>query len=159
MYNLSGMASRLVTSVATGCIAGQFIYDNIFQFTMFAGNSMLPTIVPAESAINVVVGAREPRIGDVIIARLPTSFSETMCKRVVGLPGDTVLAPSSSVVGAPLRPQRVPAGHVWVEGDNKPESCDSRYFGPLPIGMIVSRVSLVVWPPKAVRFVSRDMPQ
>ena len=33
----------------------------------------------------------------------------------------------------------MPPGHVWVEGDNKNRSCDSRHFGPVPYGLIKGR--------------------
>ena len=38
----------------------------------------------------------------------------------------------------------VPRGHVWVEGDNSERSCDSRIFGPLPLGLIKGRVFIKV---------------
>ena len=53
-----------------------------------------------------------------------------ICKRVVGLEGDKI---------PDLYQQfhrHVPAGAVWVEGDNSVDSRDSRNFGPLPIGKI-----------------------
>lgn len=40
----------------------------------------------------------------------------------------------------------VPRGHVWVEGDNIENSTDSRTYGPIPIGLIQSRVLCRIWP-------------
>lgn len=40
----------------------------------------------------------------------------------------------------------VPRGHIWVEGDNLENSSDSRYYGPIPQGLIKSRAVLRVWP-------------
>lgn len=45
---------------------------------------------------------------------------------------------------------QVPAGHVWLEGDNLENSCDSRDFGPVPQGLIRGRVICKVWPPNDV---------
>lgn len=40
----------------------------------------------------------------------------------------------------------VPRGHVWLEGDNFENSADSRIYGPVPMGLIQSRILLRVWP-------------
>lgn len=40
----------------------------------------------------------------------------------------------------------VPKGHVWIEGDNVENSSDSRYYGPIPQGLIKSRAVLRLWP-------------
>ncbi|CAN1845282.1 Mitochondrial inner membrane protease subunit 1 [Linum perenne] len=41
---------------------------------------------------------------------------------------------------------KVPKGHVWIQGDNVYASADSRYFGPVPYGLIQGRAFLRVWP-------------
>ena len=41
---------------------------------------------------------------------------------------------------------RVPEGHCWVQGDNMDWSRDSRLYGPLPLGLIKSKVLAVVLP-------------
>lgn len=40
----------------------------------------------------------------------------------------------------------VPRGHVWIEGDNAANSADSRYYGPVPLGLINSRAICRIWP-------------
>lgn len=40
----------------------------------------------------------------------------------------------------------VPIGHVWLEGDNKNNSQDSRNYGPVPLGLIQSRAILKIYP-------------
>ena len=44
------------------------------------------------------------------------------------------------------RPYRVPADNYFVMGDNRTDSCDSRYWGPIPKSLIVGKVELRVWP-------------
>ncbi|XP_041365569.1 mitochondrial inner membrane protease subunit 1-like [Gigantopelta aegis] len=48
-----------------------------------------------------------------------------------------------------LRPV-VPRGHVWLEGDNKDNSTDSRTYGPVPYALLRSRVFFKIWPPKDI---------
>jgi signal peptidase I len=40
----------------------------------------------------------------------------------------------------------VPRGDVFVMGDNRPDSCDSRYWGPVPESSIVGKVDVLIWP-------------
>ena len=95
--------------------------------------------------------------GDVIVAMHPQKEG-TICKRIIGLPGDEIILKQSQYtmshfVGksrrATARQRRslvkVPDGHVWLEGDNSRNSRDSREYGPIPAAMIVGRVPFRVW--------------
>jgi len=76
-------------------------------------------------------------VGDVVVLQHPHRRG-TICKRVLGLPGDQVLYYRGLLV--------VPDGHVWVEGDNPANSADSRQYGPVPASLIIGRVVARVWP-------------
>ena len=102
-----------------------------------------------------------------------------LVKRVIGLPGDVVslaqghvyvdgrrldeswLPPAEQGVtemGPPgptydlAQPYKVPANDYYVMGDNRTDSCDSRYWGPIPRSLIVGKVEMRVWPVSGVRF-------
>ncbi|KAI9917780.1 hypothetical protein PsorP6_012931 [Peronosclerospora sorghi] len=65
--------------------------------------------------------------GEVVIAKSVTNPRQTVCKRIIAQEGDTI-----------------PKGHVWLEGDNKYDSHDSRYYGPVPCALILGRVVMRV---------------
>lgn len=102
---------------------------------------------------------REPRQGEVIVLNMPgTRF----IKRVIAVGGDTVEERFGVIYvnGLPVDepyvdnkttmnwgPFTVPQGHVWVMGDNRPRSDDSRgTVGFLPTGDIVGRAIFRYWP-------------
>jgi signal peptidase I len=96
-----------------------------------------------------------------------------LVKRVIGLPGETIWVAGGQVYidgkllaepwltaeaqqdtapgpsGPPyslVRPYLIPAGHVYVMGDNRTVSCDSRYWGPIAESSIVGKVDFRIWP-------------
>lgn len=107
-----------------------------------------------------------PRRGDVVVLDPPVASSQPFIKRVIGLPGETVTFEDGYVYingqrleepyidGAVTfcRSRRfceagpVPAGMVYVLGDNRMNSEDSRYFGPVPIEDLIGRAWLTNWP-------------
>ena len=113
--------------------------------------------------------------GDVVVFERPASEAPSaipeLIKRVIGLPGDAITfrggrvyvngtpldesyLPSGVTTSADFAPNRctveapclVPPSAVWVMGDNRNDSKDSRYFGPIPESSIVGRAFVIVWP-------------
>jgi signal peptidase I len=113
--------------------------------------------------------------GDIVVFKRPplehAAYSD-LVKRVIGLPGDTVSAvdgrvyidgkplaepwlptPAPPTTASPLpdgfslnHPYVVPKGEYYVMGDNRTDSEDSRYFGPIPKSLIVGKMAFKSWP-------------
>lgn len=89
-------------------------------------------------------------IGDVVVLQHPNRRG-TICKRVVGLPGDVVLRPRKGLLV-------IPDGHMWIEGDNPANSSDSRTYGAIPMALIQGRVLFRVWPLRGNAIMLRGAP-
>lgn len=94
--------------------------------------------------------------------------TEEYIKRVVGLPGETVegregevyvdgrrlvepYLPGSAVT-SDFDPATLDEDELWVMGDNRSNSSDSRIFGPIDVDTVVGRATLRVWPPLRTAF-------
>lgn len=107
--------------------------------------------------------------GDVVVFRRPPwapsgpDEPAQLIKRVIGLPGDTVEVRDGNVYidgkrldepyleeGTPTLgmdvPFKVPEGQIWVMGDNRLNSGDSRVFGSVDIDTIIGRAFFIIWP-------------
>ena len=106
-----------------------------------------------------------PHRGDVIVFNPPVTSDKPYIKRVIGLPGDTVQIKDGAVfvngveIDEPYLhgdttdcqpkacdPVVVPEGSVFVLGDNRSHSSDSRYFGTVEIDSIVGKAWITYWP-------------
>ena len=127
------------------------------------GESMEPTLVSGEYVIVSRLSYRlgSPQRGDIIVFHFPRDPKEEYIKRVIGLPGDVVEVNNGSVFvnGQPLDETYlhvktnyvgtwdVPAGQLFVLGDNRNNSSDSHDWGTVPMDYVVGKAILVYWPP------------
>ncbi|KAJ0100888.1 hypothetical protein Patl1_04980 [Pistacia atlantica] len=130
--------------------------------TLAYGPSMLPTLnLTGDVILSEQVSYRLGRVGpgDIVLVRSPTDPLKIVTKRILGLEGDrvtfydplsgdicrtVVVFKKGRVIFLVTRFQR---GHVWIQGDNIYASNDSRYFGPVPYGLIQGKAFFRVWPP------------
>lgn len=145
------------------------IYDRVLVSKLsfeFSDISQLDVIVfddpragfeqPEEDAIERAIRNLKESIG------LATPQSEFI-KRVIGLPGDVVEGRDGSVFvngvrldepylkqpDLPIRPfgpVTVPVDSLFVMGDNRRASQDSRFFGPIPVDDVVGKAFVIIWP-------------
>ncbi|KAI4494810.1 hypothetical protein M0804_001011 [Polistes exclamans] len=109
----------------------------IFQCS---GPSMEPTIRSKDILFteHISTKLRWYKKGDIVISICPSNPRQHICKRLVGLPGDSIRHGFFTYT--------VPIGHVWLEGDNSSNSADSRIYGPVPQGLLRGRAICKIWP-------------
>jgi signal peptidase I len=110
----------------------------------------------------------DPRRGDVVVLKQFNGGTERdLIKRVIALPGETVEVSDCKVLvdgkllnepyldptvvtpgncGPGYPPTKIPENEVFVMGDNRPGSGDSRTFGPVSEDLLIGRAFVVIWP-------------
>jgi signal peptidase I len=130
--------------------------------------SMVPTLEVDDWVLTnkFIYRSAEPKRGDIVVFE-SSEFGEDLIKRVVGLPGDNILIVRGSLYvngeqqkepylntelsdQSSYGPDTVPPGHVFVMGDNRADSSDSRIFGPVPEESILGKAFLRLWPPSRI---------
>jgi signal peptidase I len=139
---------------------------NVFvgQATRVEGQSMEPNLHTDQRLVVEKLSYRfhGPQRFDIVVLKLPSQGDELLIKRVIGLPGETVEIKDGHVyvngqlleesfTEEPTHPGRhskvtVPPLHVYVLGDNRDRSNDSRSFGPVPIENVIGRAWFSYWP-------------
>ncbi len=144
---------------------GQYLLINKASYFHVEGtplDSMLPT--SRQGSTDYLFGG--PQRGDVVVFRAPTQPDKDFIKRVIGLPGDTILVKNGQVLvnGHSLdepyihfpatytfpfdgQPRTVPDGHYFVLGDNRPNSSDSHLGWFVPVDNLVGKAWISYWPP------------
>lgn len=144
----------------------------IAQPFIVKGESMDPTFGDGEYLIvdEISYYTGEPARGDVVIFKYPKDPSKYFIKRIIGLPGDTVVIEDGRVtirtkdnaLGFPLSEPYVKNasdesttvklrnGEYFVMGDNRQNSLDSRAWGALPRENIIGRAILRLFPPDEI---------
>jgi len=140
---------------------------NVFvaQAMVIQGPSMQPNLFYDERVLIDKITYRflhGPRRGNIIVVDLPDE-EIPLIKRVVALPGEKIEVRDGQVLiddrpleelwptqpgGPSYGPELVPPLHVFVLGDNRANSRDSRTVGPIAIDQIIGQARLIYWPPE-----------
>ncbi len=161
--HLAGFLREVLETVLPALVIVLVINMFLAQATRVEGQSMEPNLHDNQRLIieKVSYYVHPPRRGDIIVLKLPNHRSDALIKRVIGLPGETVEIRDGVVLinGEPLDepylnqstyqgmpPRVVPEGQVFVLGDNRGFSNDSRSFGFVPFSDIVGRAWFRYWP-------------
>ncbi|KAH0717705.1 hypothetical protein KY285_013736 [Solanum tuberosum] len=132
----------------------------ICTFALTQGPSMLPTFnLTGDLVLAERLSTRFEKMqrGDVVLVRSPENPRKIVIKRLMGMGGDTVRYVVDHANNGIEHTIVVPDGHVWIEGDNKFNTNDSRNFGPVPYGLVQGRVFWIVWPPEDFGSVGREV--
>jgi signal peptidase I len=132
--------------------------------------SMVPTLEVGDRFLTnkFIYRMREPERGDIIVFRSVEGGDEDLVKRIVAVAGDEVAVENGVLRvngvtqnepftnkgfpddGSFFGPTRVSEGTVFVMGDNRANSRDSRFFGPVPVENIEGEAFASFWPPSRV---------
>jgi signal peptidase I len=157
-------ALRVSVQVVVLLAIGMAFFLRIPQVT---GPSMLPRVQPGELVlINTLAYRLGPiKRGDIVALEHDEATAQTFLKRVVALPGDRVriergtLFVNDRPVAEPyvsFRDPRdapavtVPAHGLYVLGDNRAESEDSRTWGPVDESAVIGKALVGLWPPEGL---------
>ena len=156
----------LLVAILTALITPLYLVYNVRRID---GASMEPALLEGDRIL-LTRGYDDPHAGDIVsFTAVDQSGQEVrLIKRVVAIPGDSVEVLGDSVyvngelsivaptarVGADsyrLGPMTVPEGSVYVVGDNRPVSLDSRHLGFVPLTSIAGKAVAVILPLSHIR--------
>lgn len=153
--------------IVVAVIASILVRSFLLEVFYIPSGSMEPTLDIGNRILVDKLSRSPGRFNIVVFKRPPTDTVgpkniKYLVKRVIGLPGNVISSQhcqvliNGKVLPEPflpkgtctksIAPQRVPRGTYFVMGDNRSDSYDSRYFGPIKASSIVGRVIMRIWP-------------
>jgi len=154
--------------VAASLAVALFVRAFLIQAFYIPSESMVPALLINDRVLVNKLSYRlhDVHRGDIVVFDAPpgaaTAQVKDLIKRVIGLPGETIEGRGGSIFinGKPLDepylppdvrsrdfpPAKVPPKDIWVLGDNRQDSRDSTFFGPITEKSIVGRAFVRIWP-------------
>ncbi|AXE81298.1 signal peptidase I [Streptomyces atratus] len=125
---------------------------------------MAPTLLAGDRLLVVrksILAGRFPARGQIVVFTAGTEgrrgrrSRRKLVKRVAAIGGDGIVAVDHAAKGGAFngRPGKAPPGEIFVMGDNRRDSRDSRHYGCIDNRQVTGRVLLIVWPLRRVRVV------
>ena len=162
----AGFTELCLTILIAFVLVFGFVRPFVLEAFRIPSESMVPTLEVGDRVFvnKFIYRFAEPERGDVVVFESVNGGEEDLIKRVVGVAGDSVEVRNGTLLvngedreepylnrNLPFNdsygPSEVPEGHVFVMGDNRANSADSRVFGPLPIENIEGEAFVRFWPP------------
>lgn len=159
---LARIAARVIIPVLFSGLLWH-LFTHVARFGTVVSESMAPTLEIGDYyvlRVDAYRNGRSPERGDIVVFERPAEGA--FVKRVVGIGGDTIAFASGRVwlngawLSEPYLTEepvpemplatRVPEGHVFVLGDNRNHSEDSRDYGPVPVDSVKGNVTKILWP-------------
>ncbi|HEY2563283.1 MAG TPA: signal peptidase I [Acidimicrobiales bacterium] len=167
---------ELVVIVVVVLGASFLVRTFVVQTFYIPSGSMIPTLQVGDRILVDKLSYHLHGVGrgDIVVFSKPPLEQQNindLVKRVIGLPGETIssvngeiyingkllpepwLQPGVKSLPGPNpvpfnldKPYKIPAGEYYVMGDNRTDSEDSRWFGPIPRSLIVGRAFIRIWP-------------
>lgn len=165
-------AREWAESIVIAVVLALLIRTFVVQAFKIPSGSMLPTLQIGDHILvnKLIYRFEKPSRGDIIVFKFPYGDGKDFIKRVIGLPGETIELRDKQVFinGQPLEetyaiykdphiltnphsprdnfgPVKVPEGHLFVMGDNRDQSMDSRFWGFLDMGKIKGKAFIIYW--------------
>ena len=165
MSSLGEEVKDWIVSIVIAVVLAFLIRQFIVELYIVDGPSMRPTLQSQERLVvnKFIYRFREPAHGDVLVFRYPRDPSRDFIKRVIAIPGDTIeikdgrVFVNDKLLNEPYILEKtnseypkatVPNGTIFVMGDNRNNSEDSRFadVGFVPYDLIKGKAILVFWP-------------
>ena len=159
------------------------VYLFIMAPNQVKGASMEPTFYSGEYILTskITYKFRKPHRGDVVVFKSPKNPDIDYIKRIIGVPGDKIEVTNGDIIvnGEPLpenyvshktnlwevgylkegQASNVPPDMLFVMGDNRPRSSDSREFGPIPFEAIIGEVFFRYFPTDKIGLLENPLPK
>ena len=170
-----GWVTFLLETVQTIILAVvlYFLIDSVVARVRVENISMEPTLMPGQFILvnKLAVKLNDIQRGDVIVFHFPQNPKEDYIKRVIGLPGDSIVirgnkvVVNNQVIAEPYISAEpayngtwvVPEGNLFVLGDNRNQSSDSHSWGYVPINLVVGKALVIYWPLENIKTLSQPI--